>query len=165
MDFPKSHFLNAYLRNSVPLLVGHVENLSGISFISDLTQKDVWGNPVGYNTNDTTSGVADADFNGLIPSGTVIPNASWITTSDPNNIEFDLGSRNSGTIAPSRFAIKFKGEVLPQEPTEKQSGLAPMKNVVVGYYENEAGALLDPVIQSTTVNVSIPNVTVTKTSS
>jgi hypothetical protein len=88
MDFPNVPFIDAHVLNALPLLTGHKENIYDIEFQTNTSLNDIYGDSVKFNTNDGTN--SGSTYNGLNLSGTTIPNASWVSISEPNNIEFDL---------------------------------------------------------------------------
>ncbi len=90
MDFPNVNFINPKIIDALPLLSGPNTSAYNIEFQTGTTLKDIYNNPVLFNTDDGVT--PSTSFNGFSLSGSTIPNAAWVVTNPANNIEFHLNS-------------------------------------------------------------------------
>lgn len=161
-DFPNVYFTGILLKDALPLLAGPNSNVYDIAFQTDNTLKDMSGINVDINDTDG-NGTADTSFNGQSLSGTTSTgNTSWLTISDPNYINFDLGSGNGG----NKFSILFTVDILPTAPeTIEPNGLHPLLNVATGEYRNAGGTLFSDLLKEVPFTIAIPKLNIAKTAS
>lgn len=158
MNFPNVPFIDANVLNALPLLTGHKENIYDLEFQTNTSLNDIYGSSVKYNTNDGTTPAST--FNGLSLSGTTIPNASWVSISEPNNIEFDLGSGDGWNT----FSIKFKVDILPDAPeTIPTDGLHPLLDASIWSFSNDSAVKQSALLDEFVFNIHTPYLTVDKT--
>lgn len=158
MDFPNVPFINAHILNALPLLTGHKENIYDIEFQTNTSLNDIYGVPVNFNTNDGTNSAST--YNSLSLSGTTIPNASWVSITDPNNIEFDLWSWDGGNT----FAIKFTVDILPDAPaTIPTDGLHPLLDASIWDFSNDSAVKQSALLDEFVFNIHTPYLTIDKT--
>ena len=122
----------------------------------------MYGNSVDINDNDG-NGIADTSFNGKTLSGTTsVGNNSWLSTSSPNYINFDLGSGNGG----NKFSILFTVKILPNAPEAiDPDGLHPLLNVATGEYRNAGGTLYADLLKEVPFTIALPALNVAKSAS
>lgn len=161
-DFPNVYFTGIKLKDALPLLSGPNDDVYDIAFQTNPGLLDMYGSAVDINDNDG-NGFADTSFNGKTLSGTTsVGNNSWLSTSSPNYINFDLGSGNGW----NKFSILFTVKILPTAPEAiDPDGLHPLLNVATWEYRNAWGTLYADLLKEVPFTIALPALNVTKTAS